>query len=257
MLICDAFTGNFAFRSNEDKRRERWGTEVNCILPVKPPGGWSAAGQPCDAFHGLFRRLCNYFTDAHLGYHVPGLERFDSPVELGVNGQKHLEISPEASIKSLVFGWQELQKYPSVMCWSWTSRGLVTDEEMQALRPEVFKDGKAIKCSSATLKELVPGIPLLLPCLARITFEVNLAFWGSNGRYRKWAPGVCSTRCFLKGWFQPLAYSQQDRRDLPSIQMDIYIYIYACILYIYILLYTLIYIIQHCLPESTLHFNIL
>ncbi|CAK9088166.1 unnamed protein product, partial [Durusdinium trenchii] len=80
-----------------------------------------------------------------------------------VNGQKHLEISPEASIKSLVFGWQELQKYPSVMCWSWTSRGLVTDEEMQALRPEVFKDGKAIKCSSATLKELVPGIPLLLP----------------------------------------------------------------------------------------------
>lgn len=72
MLICDAFTGNFAFRNNEDQRRQQWASEINAILPLKPAGGWSATGQPCDAFHHMFRRLCNAYTDACLGYHEPG-----------------------------------------------------------------------------------------------------------------------------------------------------------------------------------------
>ena len=53
MLIADAFTGNFSFRCNEDKRRSQWSLENNCHLPLKPAGGWSAHCQPCSAWHCL------------------------------------------------------------------------------------------------------------------------------------------------------------------------------------------------------------
>jgi len=67
MLIADGFTGNFATKANEDSRRSKWAADNNCLLPIRPPGGWSACGQPCDAFHFQFRRLANHFIDGTLG----------------------------------------------------------------------------------------------------------------------------------------------------------------------------------------------
>lgn len=67
MLIADAFTGNFAHKSGEDLRREQWGKENNTLLPLKPPGGWSACGQPCDGIHHMYRRLVNRYIDSTLG----------------------------------------------------------------------------------------------------------------------------------------------------------------------------------------------
>lgn len=163
MLICDAFTGNFAFRHNENSRRQQWAQESNVLLPQKVVGGWSAHGQPCDAFHHLFRRLTNHFIDGVLGYHNPLQETIHRAVALGTNGQKHLEASPTDNVKSLLFAWQEIQKYPNLLCWAWTSRGLVTDDEMRNLRPEVFESDERQR--STHFKELVPGIPLIVPFL--------------------------------------------------------------------------------------------
>lgn len=165
MLVRDAFTGNFAFRCNENKRREQWSLENNCHLPLKPAGGWSAHGQPCDAWHCMYRRLRNQFVDAALGYHKPGLSQINKATILGANQQKHLQISPQDSIKAMVLAWQEMKKYPTLLCWAWTSRQLVTKEEMAKLRPDVAGEDLETKSTSTAFSELVPGIPLLVPYL--------------------------------------------------------------------------------------------
>ena len=67
MLICDGFSGNFATADNQDARRSLWAAENNVILPLRPPGGWSCHGQPCDAFHHVFRKLGNTYIDSVLG----------------------------------------------------------------------------------------------------------------------------------------------------------------------------------------------
>ncbi len=67
MLVADGFTGNFATRQNEDSRRAKWSADNNCVLPIRPPGGWSACGQPCDAYHHHFRKLANHYIDGVLG----------------------------------------------------------------------------------------------------------------------------------------------------------------------------------------------
>lgn len=67
LLIADGFTGNFATSSNEDSRRRLWSEEAKVVLPLRPPGGWSAAGQPCDAWHFQFRKLANLYIDKLLG----------------------------------------------------------------------------------------------------------------------------------------------------------------------------------------------
>jgi hypothetical protein len=59
LLLVDAFTGNFAWRQGEDLVRAEWARNNRVVLPFKPPGGWSARGQPCDAWHFQVRRqLC-------------------------------------------------------------------------------------------------------------------------------------------------------------------------------------------------------
>ena len=54
-VTTDAFYGNFASCKGEDRRRELWCEEADAIQVAKPPGGWSAKGQPCDAFQMLYR----------------------------------------------------------------------------------------------------------------------------------------------------------------------------------------------------------
>lgn len=82
MIIADGFTGNFATSKNEDSRHSLWGKENCCVLPLRPPGGWSAAGQPCDAWHHMFRKLANNYMDKILGGALPVWERgFQSLIE--------------------------------------------------------------------------------------------------------------------------------------------------------------------------------
>ena len=76
-ITADAFSGNFAFCSGEDRRRELWCEEANSIQAARPPGGWSAKGQPCDALHMLFRKYQDAYMDAYLGYHSDHAARAD------------------------------------------------------------------------------------------------------------------------------------------------------------------------------------
>jgi len=68
LLIADGFTGNFATSNGESSRRELFAQQNNIILPIRPPGGWSAAGQPCDAWHFQLRRFANAYIDGVLGW---------------------------------------------------------------------------------------------------------------------------------------------------------------------------------------------
>ena len=69
-VTADAFSGNFAFCNGEDRRREKWCEEANAFQSAKPPGGWSAKGQPCDAIHMLYRKYQDAYMDAFFGISV-------------------------------------------------------------------------------------------------------------------------------------------------------------------------------------------
>ena len=85
------------------------------------------------------------------------------PITLGLNGQKHLELSQQDNIRALMFAWDEMKQYRSVLQWSWVSRGLVTKEEMAEMNPDCPPEEP--DTSRRAFKELVPEIPLLVPIL--------------------------------------------------------------------------------------------
>ena len=93
---------------------------------------------------------------------------------LGLNGQKHLQVGPVDAIRSMIYAWQELSKpkFGRLFRWSWVSRGLVTKEEMQEAHPDLPDAGKEDSCEES--KEMVPGIPELVPPLASIIVDFLL-----------------------------------------------------------------------------------
>ncbi|CAK9063017.1 unnamed protein product [Durusdinium trenchii] len=50
-LLADSFTGHHTETEGYDIQRQAFSKQFRILLPEKQPGGWSAAGQPCDAFH--------------------------------------------------------------------------------------------------------------------------------------------------------------------------------------------------------------
>lgn len=100
------------------------------------------------------------FARPPLGYTECGLQQAEKPVLLGVNGQKHVEVKLEDSIKALIWGWQQMAGYHKLLRWAWVSRGLVTKEEMALLhggKCEEYADGES------PWPEVVPGVPLIVP----------------------------------------------------------------------------------------------
>lgn len=67
MILCDAFTGSHAESGGAEQRRLRFASVANVRLPSEQPGGWSAAGQPCDQVFNHFKQRCRKATDDHLG----------------------------------------------------------------------------------------------------------------------------------------------------------------------------------------------
>ncbi len=85
---------------------------------------------------------------------------------IGLNGQRHLELSPLDNVKALIYAWSEMRNYGRLLRWSWTSRGLVTKEEMADLHPELSEpDADDDTNFSASFREMVPEIPVLVPTL--------------------------------------------------------------------------------------------
>ena len=84
-------------------------------------GGWSACGQPCDAYHSLFRKLAHAYMDTYLGYNADPLEQASSSIKIGVNGTKHLSTTPETTVKSLIYAWQCMQSYKRTLRWAWVT----------------------------------------------------------------------------------------------------------------------------------------
>ncbi|CAK9086423.1 unnamed protein product [Durusdinium trenchii] len=87
-------------------------------------------------------KLANLWIDQALGYRDPGLEQASRPIHLGLNGQKHLSVGVEENVKALIYSWQEMANYKRLLRWSWTSRGLVTPDEMKELHPKLNEEEK-------------------------------------------------------------------------------------------------------------------
>jgi hypothetical protein len=56
-VVLTHSAGNSAKTKGEKQLRASWLESQNVRQAPVPPGGWSAHGQPCDAFHNLFRCL--------------------------------------------------------------------------------------------------------------------------------------------------------------------------------------------------------
>lgn len=136
------------------------------------------------------------------GYHEDGLLQASKPMVIGVNGQKHLEVSIMDNINALLFAWQEMHKYERLLRWAWVSRGLLSEQEMRALHPNLSDDEYAAGPSGDTFSNLVPGVPDLVPTLAyqkKIVFPPVCAKIISNRRNSQdgietpWAMGIPAT----------------------------------------------------------------
>lgn len=101
------------------------------------------------------------------GYHEDGLVQASQPIELGMNGQRHLQVTVNDNVSSLIYAWQQMQPYKRLLRWAWTSRGLVTEAEMMELHPGLSKEDLHSGDADAGIpfKELIPGVPVLVPIL--------------------------------------------------------------------------------------------
>ena len=89
-------------------RRRKWAKQTNAGFLPKPPGGWSAKGQPCDAFHAFFRVLTDRYEDQCLGY-GHNIFRRPRPEDIPVSGchiRKHLSI--QQIIECKIWAWHEM-----------------------------------------------------------------------------------------------------------------------------------------------------
>ena len=125
----------------------------------------------CHQIEDIHRRLRQpkRVWESWAGYHNDGLTQASAPLNVGMNGQKHLQVTLQDSIRSLIFAWDRIKVYPKLLRWSWTSRGLVTVEEMQEMHPDLSgPDRTALDPKSpCPFKELVPDIPVMVPFLGR------------------------------------------------------------------------------------------
>ena len=74
-----------------------------------------------------------------------------------------MEVKPEEAVKALIWGWQQMVKYPRLLRWAWVSRGLVSKEEMEAMHPGCDVDDDPPE--EGPFKQMVPGVPDLVPLL--------------------------------------------------------------------------------------------
>ena len=89
-------------------RRRKWAKQTNAGFLPKPPGGWSAKGQPCDAFHAYFRLLTDQYEDQCLGY-GHNIFRRPRPEDIPVSGchiRKHLSI--QQIIECNIWAWHQM-----------------------------------------------------------------------------------------------------------------------------------------------------
>ncbi len=113
------------------------------------------------------------------GYCDDGITQANRPITLGLNGQRHLQVSAEDAVKSLIFGWQEMKKYTRLLRWSWTSRGLVSIEEMKQMHPDM-DESELHSCPDepTPFSEIVPGVPLLVPPFSVFQQLFLILCWG-------------------------------------------------------------------------------
>ena len=133
-LLADAFTGNFAHNIGQDLRRAKIAEELNAMLPLEPPGGWSAAGQPCDAWINHFRRACDAHADWCLGF-TPDLSTRHGTlgVPMTSKGIPDRELTPEQLLDGLMWAYDQISE--AVLESSWITRGWVTKQEMLLMKP--------------------------------------------------------------------------------------------------------------------------
>ena len=69
----------------------------------------------------------------------------------------------------MMWAWEKLASYKQLIRWAWTSRGLVTREEMSEMNGGVGGEQPAEDVAPSVLRaELIPGIPVLTPCPGKL-----------------------------------------------------------------------------------------
>ena len=124
--------GAVFFRANgwhNNVRRRQWSEEANCHLSKMPPGGWSAKGQPCEAFYMYFRSLVDSYIDSVLGYLPCIVDRPDlSLLPRNSSGVVDRAVTAKTIIDANIWAWDHMPA--NLYRWAWVSRGLVTPEEL-------------------------------------------------------------------------------------------------------------------------------
>lgn len=122
------------------------------------------------------------------------MEQATRQIQIGLNGQKHLQATAVDNVKSLIFAWQQMgQKiYHKLFRWAWVSRGVITVDDMKKRFPNLSqKEAEEMQLKEeASARELVPGIPELVPNHVRISVLFrhfkNRRWSVSNRRYWLW-----------------------------------------------------------------------
>lgn len=84
-----------------------------------------------------------------------------------LNGQKHLQLKVEDNVNALIYAWEQMASYKRLLRWCWVSRGLVTEDEMKTLHPDV-EDLHLSDPKATAFTELVEGVPSLVPILETV-----------------------------------------------------------------------------------------
>ena len=107
-----------------------WQTNTNVNFAPEPPGGWGAHGAPCDAAHAHFRRITDALEDVALGFSDDPLQRQRLELILQDSiGYAPKNLSVDSLVEIVLWAWERMPR--PLLRWSWTSRGLITRDQMK------------------------------------------------------------------------------------------------------------------------------
>ena len=86
-------------------------------------------GQPCDAFHMLYRKYQDAYMDCYLGYHSDLANRSDLAfAPRDSSGVVVRSVSIRVNIECNIWAWEQMPTH--MFRWAWVSRGLVDVADM-------------------------------------------------------------------------------------------------------------------------------
>lgn len=167
LILADAFTGNknkeyFSCRQDWARRLEAVVLGADDDADVQTPGGWSAYGQPNDAWHchmhkirQAYERVC---TDKAFSIlHRKALD------DLDIDTNEMPGLTTSQAIHADVWAARAIQKAGDgkILRWAWISRGYVTREQCMEWRGEEIRDETAQRLLQPFMR--LDEVPMMQP----------------------------------------------------------------------------------------------